>query len=139
MERRELGGRGLKVSALGLGCMGMSEFYGTMDEAESIATIHRALDLGMTFLDTADMYGPFTNEMLVGRAIRDRRAEVTLATKFGNERREDGSWVGRKYVEENAQAASLQLTEDDLRRIQEIAPVGVAHGDRYPDMSLVNR
>jgi aryl-alcohol dehydrogenase-like predicted oxidoreductase len=326
MERRELGGRGLKVSALGLGCMGMSEFYGTRDETESIATIHRALDLGMTFLDTADMYGPFTNEMLVGRAIRDRRAEVTLATKFGNERREDGSWVGingspeyvrtacdaslkrlgvayidllyqhrvdtqvptedtvgamaelvsqgkvrylglseaapetirrahevhpisalqteyslwsrepedailpttrelgigfvaysplgrgflsgsiksmedlseddrrrifprfqgdnfernlglvarvrelaaakgaspsqlalawvlaqgqvivpipgtkrRKYVEENAQAASLQLTEDDLRRIQEIAPMGIAHGDRYPDMSLVNR
>jgi aryl-alcohol dehydrogenase-like predicted oxidoreductase len=326
MERRELGGRGLEVSALGLGCMGMSEFYGTRDGTESIATIHRALDLGMNFLDTADMYGPFTNEMLVGQAIHDRRAEVTLATKFGNERREDGSWVGingspeyvrtacdaslkrlgvdhidllyqhrvdtqvpiedtvgamaelvsqgkvrylglseaapetirrahevhpisalqteyslwsrepedailpttrelgigfvaysplgrgflsgaiksmedlpeddrrrafprfqadnfernldlvervrelaatkgaspsqlalawvlaqghdivpipgtkrRKYVEENAQAASLQLTEDDLRRIHEIAPVGVAHGDRYPDMSLVNR
>jgi aryl-alcohol dehydrogenase-like predicted oxidoreductase len=326
MERRDLGGRGLEVSALGLGCMGMSEFYGTRDGTESIATIHRALDLGMNFLDTADMYGPFTNEMLVGKAIHDRRAEVILATKFGNERREDGSWVGingspeyvrtacdaslkrlgvdyidllyqhrvdtqvpiedtvgamaelvsqgkvrylglseaapetirrahevhpisalqteyslwsrepedailpttrelgigfvaysplgrgflsgaiksmedlpeddrrrafprfqgdnfernldlvarvrelaatkgaspsqlalawvlaqghdivpipgtkrRKYVEENAQAASLQLTEDDLRRIQEIAPVGVAHGDRYPDMSLVNR
>jgi aryl-alcohol dehydrogenase-like predicted oxidoreductase len=326
MERRELGGRGLEVSALGLGCMGMSEFYGTRDGTESIATIHRALDLGMNFLDTADMYGPFTNEMLVGQAIHDRRAEVTLATKFGNERREDGSWVGingspeyvrtacdaslkrlgvdyidllyqhrvdtqvpiedtvgamaelvsqgkvrylglseaapetirrahevhpisalqteyslwtrepegailpttrelgigfvaysplgrgflsgaiksmedlpeddrrrafprfqgdnfernldlvarvrelaatkgaspsqlalawvlaqghdivpipgtkrRKYVEENAQAANLQLTEDDLRRIQEIAPVGVAHGDRYPDMSVVNR
>ena len=83
METRELGRSGLVVSALGLGCMGMSEFYGESDEGESIATIHRALELGITFLDTADMYGPFTNEELVGRAIRDRRDEVTLATKFG--------------------------------------------------------
>jgi len=74
--------------------MGMSEFYGAGDDAESIATIHRALDLGCTFLDTADMYGPFTNERLVGRAIAGRRDEVVLATKFGNERREDGSFVG---------------------------------------------
>ena len=74
--------------------MGMSEFYGTGDEAESIATIHRALDLGCTFLDTADMYGPFTNERLVSKAITGRRDEVALATKFGNERREDGSYVG---------------------------------------------
>jgi len=74
--------------------MGMSEFYGPGDEAESIATLHRALDLGVNFLDTADMYGPFTNEVLVGKAIRDRRGEVVLATKFGNERRADGSWVG---------------------------------------------
>jgi aryl-alcohol dehydrogenase-like predicted oxidoreductase len=86
--------RDLKVSELGLGCMGMSEFYGTADEAEAIATIYRALDLGVTFLDTADMYGPFTNEQLVGKAIKDRRDEVVLATKFGNERRADGSWVG---------------------------------------------
>jgi aryl-alcohol dehydrogenase-like predicted oxidoreductase len=84
----------LTVSALGLGCMGMSEFYGAPDESAGIATIHRALDLGVTFLDTADMYGPFTNEQLVGKAIAGRRDEVQLATKFGNERRPDGSRVG---------------------------------------------
>ena len=83
----------LTVSTLGLGCMGMSEFYGTPDEQAGIDTIHRALDLGVTFLDTADMYGPFTNERLVGRAIAGRRDEVQLATKFGNERNPDGSWV----------------------------------------------
>src|ERR687886_39149 len=94
MEKRNLGRQGLVVSKLGLGCMGMSEFYGTGDEEESIATIHRAIELGITFLDTADMYGPFTNEKLVGKAIAERRDQVTLATKFGNERREDGSWVG---------------------------------------------
>jgi aryl-alcohol dehydrogenase-like predicted oxidoreductase len=94
MDRRNLGSEGLAVSALGLGCMGMSEFYGTGDEDESIATIHRAIELGVNFLDTADMYGPFTNEKLVGKAIAGRRDEVVLATKFGNERREDGSWVG---------------------------------------------
>jgi aryl-alcohol dehydrogenase-like predicted oxidoreductase len=94
MDRRNLGSEGLVVSALGLGCMGMSEFYGTGDEDESIATIDRAIELGVTFLDTADMYGPFTNERLVGKAIAGRRDQVVLATKFGNERREDGSWVG---------------------------------------------
>src|SRR5690349_6562147 len=83
----------LEVSALGLGCMGMSEFYGPGDDEQSVATIHRALDLGVTFLDTADMYGPFTNERLVGHAIEDRRDEVVLATKFGNERGEDGSRI----------------------------------------------
>src|SRR6201995_712853 len=93
MEQRALGTGGLVVSAQGLGCMGMSEFYGTADEAEAIATIHRALDLGVTFLDTAAMYGPFTNEQPEGGAIKGRRAEVTLATKFGNERNPDGSWV----------------------------------------------
>jgi aryl-alcohol dehydrogenase-like predicted oxidoreductase len=92
MEQRTL--RDLTVSAIGLGCMGMSEFYGAGDDAESINVIHRALDLGCTFLDTADMYGPFANERLVGRAVNGRRDEVVLATKFGNERREDGSWVG---------------------------------------------
>src|ERR687895_631597 len=92
MEQRTLG-QGLVVSALGLGCMGMSQSYGPADEQESVATIHRALDLGMTFLDTADVYGPFTNERLVGRAIAGRRDEVVLATKFGNQRRADGTWV----------------------------------------------
>ncbi|MDA8357530.1 MAG: aldo/keto reductase [Actinomycetota bacterium] len=94
MEQRVLGTQGMTVSALGLGCMGMSQSYGAADEDESIATIRRALELGVTFLDTADMYGPFTNERLVGRAIAGRRDEVVLATKFGNERRPDGSWIG---------------------------------------------
>ena len=83
MDMRELGRSGLKVSEVGLGCMGMSEFYGHRDDNESIATIHRAIDLGVNFLDTADIYGPFINEELVGRAIRERRDEVVLATKFG--------------------------------------------------------
>ena len=93
MRRRRLG-QGLEVSAQGLGCMGMSDFYGSRDDAESVATIHRALELGVDFLDTADVYGPFTNEVLVGAAIKGRRDEVVLATKFGNERREDGTFVG---------------------------------------------
>jgi aryl-alcohol dehydrogenase-like predicted oxidoreductase len=102
VNKRRLGTRGLETSALGLGCMGMSEFYGTADEGEAIATIHRALELGVTFLDTADAYGPFKNERLVGRAIKDRRDEVVLATKFGSVRNEQGERLGirgdREYV-----------------------------------------
>jgi aryl-alcohol dehydrogenase-like predicted oxidoreductase len=94
MNMRQLGRGGPAVSVLGLGCMGMSEFYGEHDDAESIATIHRAVDMGINFFDTADAYGPFTNERLVGRAVRDWRTDVVLATKFGNVRREDGSWLG---------------------------------------------
>ncbi len=94
MQQRSLGQGGLQVSALGLGCMGMSEFYGDADDAESIATIHRALDLGVTFLDTADMYGVGRNEELVGRAIKDRRHQVVLATKFGNVRGPNGERLG---------------------------------------------
>jgi len=86
MPRRRLGTHGLETSALGLGCMGMSEFYGPTDDAESIAAIHRAMDLGVTLLDTADMYGPFINEELVGRAVRGKRDQVLIATKFGNVR-----------------------------------------------------
>jgi aryl-alcohol dehydrogenase-like predicted oxidoreductase len=92
--QRNLGRNGLKVSALGLGCMGMSEFYGSTDEAEAIATLHRALDAGMTFLDTADVYGNGRNEELIGRALKDRRSEFTLATKFGNVRDAEGRWLG---------------------------------------------
>jgi len=94
MERRSLGTSGLQVSGMGLGCMGMSEFYGTRDEQESIATIARSLELGINFFDTADMYGPFTNEKLVGKALAGHRSEAVIATKFGNERGEDGSFKG---------------------------------------------
>jgi aryl-alcohol dehydrogenase-like predicted oxidoreductase len=111
----------LTVSTLGLGCMGMSEFYGTPDEQSGIDTIHRALDLGVTFLDTADMYGPFTNEQLVGRAIAGRRDEVQLATKFGNERNPDGSWVGINGSPDYVRAAC----DASLQRL------GVDHVDLY--------
>ena len=107
----------LTTSPLGLGCMGMSEFYGPGDEQESLATIGRALDLGVSLLDTADMYGPFTNEQLVGRAIAGRRDEVVLATKFGNERRADGSWVRINGTPEYVRAAcdaSLQRLGVDV-------------------------
>src|ERR1019366_10701806 len=110
MKIRKLGD--LSVSALGLGCMGMSEFYGARDDAESISTIHRFLDLGGTLIDTADMYGPFKNEILVGKAIASRRSEVVLATKFGNERRADGTRRvnGRpKYVKAACDASLSRL------------------------------
>jgi aryl-alcohol dehydrogenase-like predicted oxidoreductase len=111
IPRRQLGP--LAVSALGLGCMGMSDFYGPPSESASIATIHRALALGVTFLDTADAYGPFTNEALVGRAIRDRRGRVIVATKFGNVRTEDGAWHGingrPEYVRQACDASLRRL------------------------------
>ncbi len=117
MRTRTLG-KELVVSAQGLGCMGMSEFYGTGDDEESIAVIHLALERGVDFLDTADMYGPFTNEQLVGRAIAGRRDEVVLATKFGNERRPDGSRVGvngrPEYVRRACDASLQRLRVDHI-------------------------
>ncbi|MDX6307109.1 MAG: hypothetical protein QOI06_155 [Nocardioidaceae bacterium] len=126
-------GADLEVSALGLGCMGMSEFYGTTDEAEAVRTIHRALDLGVTLLDTADMYGPFTNEQLVGRAIKDRRDEVVLATKFGNVRDPDDSSVRRidgspEYVRRACDASLARLGVDHIdlyyqHRVDKTVPI----------------
>ena len=116
MKKRTLGRQGLAVSELGLGCMGMSDFYGSGDEAESIRTLHRALELGIDFFDTADMYGPFKNEELVGRAIRGRRDEVVLATKFGNERAPDGRYLGvngrPEYVRKACDASLRRLGVD---------------------------
>jgi aryl-alcohol dehydrogenase-like predicted oxidoreductase len=118
MQQRRLGSQGLQVSAIGLGCMGMSQSYGPADEQQSVATIHRALDLGVSFLDTADMYGPFTNERLVGRAVAGHREEVVLATKFGNQRRPDGSWVGINgrpdYVHQACDASLQRLGVDHI-------------------------
>ncbi len=118
MPTTPLGSQGLTVSRQGLGCMGMSEFYGPRDDAESIATIQRALDLGVTFLDTADMYGPFTNEELVGRAIAGRRDEVVLATKFANVRGADGAFLGIRgdaaYVKEACDASLRRLGVDHI-------------------------
>ena len=113
MDKRKLGASGPEVSELGLGCMGMSEFYGRADEGEAVEVIHRALDLGVTFLDTADMYGPFTNEKLVGGAISGRREEVVLATKFGNVRGENGERLGVRGDPEYVR----QCCEDSLRRL----------------------
>jgi aryl-alcohol dehydrogenase-like predicted oxidoreductase len=119
MPRRKLGSQGLSVSAQGLGCMGMSDFYkGGEGEQESIATIHRALDLGIDFLDTADMYGPFTNEELVGRAIKGKRDRFVVATKFGNERTPDGKYLGvngrPEYVRACCDASLKRLGVDHI-------------------------
>jgi aryl-alcohol dehydrogenase-like predicted oxidoreductase len=120
MKKRTLG-NGLEVSEIGLGCMGMSEFYGSGDDAESINVIHKAIDIGMNFLDTADMYGPFKNEMLVGTAIKDRRDKVVLATKFGNMRGSSGEFLGI-----NGSAAYVKkCCDDSLMRL------GVDHIDLY--------
>jgi aryl-alcohol dehydrogenase-like predicted oxidoreductase len=116
MQSRKLGRSGLTVSALGLGCMGMSEFYGPRDDNESVATIHRALDLGINFLDTADVYGPFTNEELVGRAIRGRRDKIVLATKFGIVRDPNGRGMNGKpeYVRQACEASLRRLGVDTI-------------------------
>jgi aryl-alcohol dehydrogenase-like predicted oxidoreductase len=123
MKTRKLGSQGLEVSALGLGCMGMSDFYfqkseREANEAASVALIHQALDAGLSFLDTADMYGPFTNEVLVGKAIRERRDKVVLATKFGNERGEDGEFLGingrPEYVRSACDASLKRLGVDHI-------------------------
>ena len=121
MKMRTLGHSTLSVSALGLGCMGMSDFYKSAAEAESVATLHRALDLGLNFLDTADMYGPFTNEELVGRAIKGRRDQVVLATKFGNVRNEAGAFLGINGRPDYVRSAC----DASLRRL------GVDHIDLY--------
>ena len=117
MDKRRLGTQGLEVSTLGLGCMGMSEFYGTTDEGEAIATIHRALELGIDFLDTADMYGRGANEKLVGKAIGDRRDAVVVATKFGNVRNDDGSREVRGDAEYVRQACDASLRRLGLDHI----------------------
>jgi aryl-alcohol dehydrogenase-like predicted oxidoreductase len=118
MQQRKLGTQGLTVSALGLGCMGMSEFYGQRDDAESIATIHRALAMGVTFLDTADMYALGENEELVGRALKGRRREAVLATKFGNVRDANGNFLGVNgrpdYVRKCCDASLQRLGVDDI-------------------------
>jgi aryl-alcohol dehydrogenase-like predicted oxidoreductase len=118
LRQRRLGSQGLVVSEIGLGCMGMSEFYGRSDEGEAIATIRRALDLGVNVLDTADMYGPFTNEMLVGRAVAGRRDDVVLATKFGNVRGTGGEHLGIRgdpeYVRQACDASLRRLGTDHI-------------------------
>jgi aryl-alcohol dehydrogenase-like predicted oxidoreductase len=119
--QRTLGKSGLLVSAIGLGCMGMSELYGAPDEVEALATIRRALDLGLNFLDTADAYGRGHNEELVGRALRGRREQAVLATKFGNLRSDDGRWIGVNGRPEYA----LQCCDASLKRL------GVAQIDLY--------
>lgn len=130
MNRRRIGTTGPEVSAIGLGCMGMSDFYGPAGDARSIGVIHRALELGIDFLDTADMYGMGANEELVGRAVKGKRHRVVVATTRSIER-----------LEENAEAVEIELTSEELDRLDAIAPREVAAGARYPEggMQAVNR
>ncbi len=118
MKKTKLGSQGLEVSRIGLGCMGMSDFYGSSEEKDSIRTIHQAIDNGVVFLDTADMYGPFENEKLVGRAIAGRRDGVILATKFGNVRDESGAFLGIRgdaaYVKKSCDASLQRLGVDHI-------------------------
>lgn len=132
MKTIQLGKQGLSVSTIGLGCMGMSEFYGPHEDNTSVATIHRALELGVNFLDTADMYGPFTNEQLVGKAIRDHRDQVVLATKFGIKRNDSGGWDGisgsPEYVKASCDASLKRLGVDHIdlyyqHRVDESVPI----------------
>src|ERR1017187_5548827 len=132
MQQRTLGPNGPRVSAIGLGCMGMSECYGPADDVESISTIHRAIELGCYFLDTADVYGPFKNEVLVGKAIAGKRDKVFLATKFGNVRGPDGSWAGvngkPEYVRAACEASLKRLNVETIdlyyqHRVDKTVPI----------------
>ena len=116
IPQRTLGRSELKVSAIGLGCMGMSDFYGPADDATNLAVLNHSLDIGVNFLDTADMYGPFTNEKLIGQVLKTRRNEVVIATKFGNVRGEDGAFLGISgkpdYVRSACEASLKRLGVD---------------------------
>jgi aryl-alcohol dehydrogenase-like predicted oxidoreductase len=141
MEFRELGRSGLKVSALGLGCMGMSEFYGNRDDAESIRVIHRALDLGVDFLDTADMYGVGVNEELVEKACKPAQLALAWVLAQGSDIVPIPGTKRIAYLEDNVASAAIQLSAEDLKRLDEAAPRGAAHGDRYHayGMKAINR